>query len=403
MKKKKDAYSRLIELSIVVMISTMVGMFSGGAAIFTMMETNKDKSDTCKSNINTDLSGLSTIYDQIVNKYYVDINKNTLVEGAINGMLSTLNDPNSSYLDPSTTSSFDDRMRGEYEGVGIEMVTDDKGNTLIVTVFDNSPAEKAGVKVGDYITAVNGVNITGKTSDDISTMIRSENSDTVELQLTRDGAPYKATLKKETVVIQSVTSRVIIKNNKKIGYIKISIFAGNTYSQFKTALEGLEKQNIKSLVIDVRNNTGGYLTAVTSMLEMILPKGTVLYKLQSKDSTINKVDETDESRSYPIAVLINEYSASASEILSSSLNENINAPLIGSKSYGKGTVQQTMDIEGGGMAKITTEKWLTPKGNWVNGTGLKPTTFVVMSENYVYDQTDANDTQLQEALTEMAK
>jgi carboxyl-terminal processing protease len=405
MKKKKDAYYRLIELVIVVMVSTMIGMFSGGASVFTMIEIKNSECKECKADksINNDLSEVSDIYEQLIDNYYKDVDKEALIEGAINGMLSTLEDPNSSYMDSDTKNSFDERMTGEYKGVGLEILPDDEGNIVVVSTFDDSPAKKSGLKPGDIVNKVNGVEVKGKKADEVATSIKTSEGDTVKLDVTRDKSNFSVTLTKQVVTIKSVTSKTFTKNNKKIGYLKISIFANNTYSQFKQSLESLEKQNISSLIIDVRNNTGGYLSSVSSMLELFLDKGNILYQLQTKDKTTSKKDETSEKRAYPIVMLVNGYSASASEILTTGLNENRGSSIVGVKTYGKGTVQQTIDVEGGGMAKITTQKWLTPKGNWIHEKGIEPTKNIVLNENYVYNPIDANDNQLQEALNEAAK
>ena len=200
------------------------------------------------------------------------------------------------------------------------------------------------------------------------------------------------------IVIESVTSNTFYRNSKKIGYLKISIFAANTASQFTTKLKQLEENGIDSLIIDVRNNTGGYLSNVATILELFMKKDEVLYKIESKNSTYDRKDSTEDKRDYPVTVLVNSSSASASEILASCFRDNRNSDIIGTTTYGKGTVQETVNVLDNSMAKITTKKWLTPNGNWINGKGIEPTISVdlnnIYNQNPIYD----NDNQLEMAV-----
>lgn len=403
MKKHKDSYQRLIELVIVVMISTMIGMFSGGATIFTMMNDKEIEREKCEAIKNDDVNEIVNIYEEIVNNYYKDVDKQVLIDGAINGMLSTLEDPNSSYIDAKNFTSFNDRMIGEYRGVGMEILNDTTtGYILVVNVIEDSPAERAAIKVGDLIKSVDDVSVKDKEAVTVSNLIKYGENDSVKLEIERDSKTVTKTVVKETVVLKSILKSTFTKSNKKIGYIKITIFAGNTFSQFEAALKELEKENIDSLVIDVRNNTGGYLSSVSNILELFLEKGKTMYQLQTKTNTTKSVDDTSSHRNYPISILTNEYSASASEILAAGLNESYGATIVGTSSYGKGTVQETLNVDGGGMAKITTKKWLTPNGTWIDGVGVTPTEIVELDEAYTENPKNETDNQLQKALNLIA-
>jgi len=210
-------------------------------------------------------------------------------------------------------------------------------------------------------------------------------------------------LSAEKVIIESVTRNIFYKNYKQIGYIKIDIFAANTASQFTTKLKELEESGIDSLIIDVRDNAGGYLSSVSTILELFMNKDDILYKIENKQKVTERKDNTNDSRDYPIAVLINGSSASASEVLATSLKDNKQSELIGETSYGKGTVQETVNVLDGGMAKITTKKWLTPNGEWINEVGITPTVTVKLSENYLKNPTYDNDNQLEKAINVMTK
>ena len=193
------------------------------------------------------------------------------------------------------------------------------------------------------------------------------------------------------------------KNDKKIGYIGISIFSSVSPKQFKNKLEDLESENIDGLVIDVRNNNGGYLTAVTDIVSCLLPKGKVIYQVQRNDEKNVTKDKTSTSREYPIAILVNGYSASASEILAASIKESYGGFVVGTKTYGKGTVQQVKQLSDGSMIKYTVENWLTPDGNWIDGKGIEPTNVVELDNNYYNNPIFDNDNQLQEALVLVSK
>ena len=187
-------------------------------------------------------------------------------------------------------------------------------------------------------------------------------------------------------------------NSQIIGYLKISSFSNVTYKQFKENLTELEKNNITGLIIDVRNNGGGYLNSVTDISSLFLSKGKVIYQLETEKGITKIKDTTKTKKTYPIAVLVNKNSASASEILTSVIKESHGGTIIGTNTFGKGTVQETMNMKDGSIIKYTTKKWLTPNGNWINEVGVEPTIKLELSDEYYENPTTENDNQLQEAL-----
>ena len=341
---------------------------------------------------------LSEVYDLINDSYYKKVNKKKMINGAINGMLESLGDPHTSYFDESQTESFNEIMNGSYEGIGAEVSVDNNNNVIIVSVFKNSPASEEGLKFNDIIKEVNGKSVKGKTPTEVVTLIKDPSSKTATLKIERDGKDLEFKLTKREIVIESVESKIYEKNNKKIGYVVINTFANNTYGQFKQQIEELESKNINGLIIDVRGNSGGYLHSVTSMLDMFLPKGMISYQIQDKKTVTKYKSNSSESRNYPIAVLVNKSSASASEILAIGLKESYNAEVIGTNTYGKGTVQVTKNLKSGGMIKYTIQKWLSPKGNWINEVGVEPTIKEELSKDYEENPSEENDNQLQKAI-----
>lgn len=383
---------RLIELMLVIFITCLVGMICGASSIYTLYNNEKDKNES--------LSGkeeINELYNKIVNEYYGDVDEKLLTEAALSGMLSIL-DSNSSYLDPSSTTSFNNKMKGEYYGIGVEVITVDEEGSLVMSVVENSPAFKAGIKEGDMIISVNGESLKNKTAAYLISFIANTKGSNIKFNVLRNDEELTFNFAAELVVIDSVTSNIYYKNNNRIGYLKISVFAMNTATQFITKLDELESSGIDSLIIDVRDNAGGYLSNASTILELFMKKGTILYKTETKDTVSNRKDSTNNYREYPVAILVNGSSASASEVLTASFMENYDSEVIGSTTYGKGTVQETVNVLGDSMAKITTKKWLTPNGNWINETGIEPTISVPISDAYLKEQNYDNDNQLQRAI-----
>ena len=350
-----------------------------------------------------DTSELTRVYNLIINKYYGEVDKKELTSAAIKGMMNYLSDDYSMYFTEDEKNDFNERLNGVYTGLGVEITNDASNNAMIVTVFDNSSAKDANLKPGDIIAKINGEDVLGLGKEEVVKKIKGKNNYSFNMSVLRDNNLIDVKVVTKSITLSSVTSSVIEKDNEKIGYIYISIFALNTYDQFKEQLEELEKMKITSLIIDVRSNTGGHLTSVTSILDLFLNKTDVLYQIKSKDK-IKKVYGTETStRKYPIVVLTNELSASASEILASALKEAYGAKTVGIKTFGKGTMQNMLDLENGGMIKVTTEEWLTSKGNKINKEGVPVDYEVKLDEKYASNPSKETDNQLQKAIEVLTK
>ena len=393
---------KLIEVAVIVAVVTFIGMFCG--VFITYSQLSYDRTIEGKQyNINKDLGELSDIYESILDNYYKDIDKDVLIDAAIDGMLSSLDDPYSSYLDSIEKVIFDERMRGEYRGIGVELITNSKGEIIILNVFNNTPAQRGGLKSGDIITMIDDKDTSNMSSSDIANHIKRKSEDSVIIKVDRNGKTLTFPLSKEKVILESVTSETFVRNEKKVGYIGVSIFAGNTYKQFREAVLELEKEKIDSLIIDVRNNSGGYLDSVVKVVSMFLPEDTIIYQIESNKVITKYYDKTEEKREYPVTILINKQSASASEILAAAFKEIYNSQVVGIKSFGKGTVQETKDLENGGMIKFTTQRWLTPKGNSIDRVGVEPTVVVTIDSGYWLEPTTEKDNQLQKAIEILTK
>lgn len=382
---------RLMEILFVVFISSFIGMLGGSAALYTLNEiNNKDDFDVSK------LEEIDSVFDKIVEDYYDNVDKSKLIEGAVAGMLSVL-DENTSYMDKANSISFNNRMNGEYYGIGIEALTLEGTGILVVGVTDDSPAYKSGIRVDDIITEVNGITLKDKEPTFFITYI-SEIKEELKLKLQRNGRALNMSVTPKKVIIPSVSTNKFVVDGKRIGYIKISMFAANTDTQFATEIKKMEADGIDSLIIDVRDNSGGYLSSASTILEMFMKKGTILYGVESKNGTSTRKDDTDEYRDYPVSILVNNSSASASEVLAACFKDNLNADIVGNTTYGKGTVQEIVNVLNGNTAKLTTKKWLTPNGEWLDKKGLTPTIKVSLSGEYYENPIYDNDNQLEMAI-----
>lgn len=403
-KKNKDF--KVQEVIILVVITCVFSFFAGSSySKLKHIGSDYEQLSNKKIELSEALESFVTNYQHVIENYYEDLDEEKLLDAAFSAVVSELNDPYSIYMNESDYSNLNITLDGEYEGLGISIYKEKKdGNIIISTVFDNSPASKAGLKDNDVILSVNGKSTVNMTTSELSSMILDGKQRNYEIVIGRDSKEITVSLSKENVEIKSIDYRVYENNNKKIGYIYISIFANNTYSQFKMALDALESQGIDSLIVDVRSNTGGHLTVVYKIISLFIDSTHIAYRLE-QDGKVESIYSTGtENKAYPIIFLADSYSASASEVFIASLKDNLNAKLIGTKTYGKGTVQEMITLSNGDQYKITTKKWLTPKGSWVNDTeGIVPDVEIELSNKYFENPIDENDNQLNRAIDELSK
>lgn len=393
--KEKESYS-FDEVFSITIFSLLLGVL---ACFSVLTILNKGKNYFVLSK---ELAKFVDAYDAIVNNYYKEVDKDKLVESAINGMVSSVGDEYTSYSDKDVTDNFNEAVNGKYMGIGA-LIMKSENDLVIYKVFEDSPSYKAGLKDGDIILKLDDKDTKDMSVNDIASIVKNDDNKEVKLLVKRGEENLDITIVKDMVELPVVSGKVINHNDKKIGYISLSIFSSVASEQFNKELVKLEKEGISGLVIDVRGNSGGYLTTVTDIASYFLKKGDIIYKLEVNDKVTVRKDKTKESRDYPVAVLIDKNSASASEILASSIKESYNGYVVGTNSYGKGTVQQTLVLSDGSMIKYTIEKWLTPLGNWINEEGVVPTNYVELSSEYLNNPVFENDNQLNKALELVSK
>lgn len=376
-----------------VIITSIISALTTGVIIY---NNNKITNKISYSDLSKDenLNQFLEVYSNIISEYYEDIDKKELLEKAIAGMMTYLGDDYSTYLNDKATDNLLDQLTGEYTGIGISI---NNSNKTITKVFDDTPASSVGILAGDVIIGINDTDVTNLSASEIVEQIKKYN-DYFTLKLQRGEDIVSVSLRNEKIISPSIDYYVI--ENTNIGYMSIATFSNTLDKQVSKALNNLENSGINSLIIDLRNDTGGYLDAATKVASMFIEKGKRIYSLSDKSEVIHYNDETDEHRTYKIVVLVNENSASASEILAAALRESYGATIIGETSFGKGKVQQTMKLDGGSMVKYTSAYWLTPKGTCIDGVGIVPD-FLVSNETVTNEEgivVDVIDKQLEKAI-----
>lgn len=362
----KNVNFSLLEVIIIILVTGIVVSLSTGLIVYNNYDKiSKSKSDDTSSEIKE----FTESYNHIINSYIDKVDKSKLIDAAISGMYNFLNDEYSIYMDNDMTESLNEQLEGTYDGIGIEMTMNNKGVIYVTQVFKNTPAEKAGLKPDDILVALDGESLEGKTTAEVASIIKKGTKSEFKLTYKRDNIEKTVTVNKKHIYINSVKS----ERFDNIGYINISTFSATTEEQVKKELDNFDK-NISDLIIDLRNNTGGYLNAAYDVSELFLKKGKVIYQLKDRNNKITKFTaKSGEYRHFNnIIVIINGSTASASEILALALKESANAKIVGTKSYGKGTVQETSKLKSGSMVKYTTAYWLSPEGNSINKTGITP-------------------------------
>lgn len=386
-----DSKFSIFEVIIVTFISIIFGIIVGYILTYTSTPIKAIKSDP-------NLEEIISAYNTLKNNYYDDVDEVSLADNAIKGMVSSLNDSYSSFMDNKTAESFNESVDGFFVGIGVTIMYSD-GYNQIIKVDDSGPGDKAGLKVNDIILSVDGNSVKGVYGEELTSLIKGKSGSKVKIMIKRGNVTKTVTVKRGIIEIENVTSHLLEENGKKIGYINVAVFASNTFKQFRKNLSRMEKKNAEALIIDLRDNPGGHLSQTRDILSMFFDKKTVLYELQNKNKVSKIYSSSNDTRNYPIVILVNGNSASASEVMASCFSDNYkNATIVGTKTYGKGTVQQTVKLSSGTSFKYTTEKWLTSKGKTVDGVGINPDINIELDQSYYSNPTYENDLQVKKAV-----
>jgi carboxyl-terminal processing protease len=353
---------------------------------------------------------------QIVNdKFFGTVDDTKRLNGAISGMVAGLGDPYTVYLAPSDNAIFQSSLKGEFDGIGAELTMKDNYVT-VVSPLPGSPAEKAGIKAQDIITKVDDKKTADYTFNDVVNLIRGPKGTTVTLTIVRANVdkPLTITVTRDTIVIKSVSSDSV-GANKEYAYIKINEFGADTVDGVRTAMQTAVTQNKKGMIIDLRSNPGGYLDAAVQIIGMVIPNSVTSDKQPLKDRvaviTKDKQGGSTETRAtnaaiadkLPLVVLVNGGSASASEIFSGAMKDYGRAKLVGTQTFGKGSVQDLVNLGNGGSIKVTVAKWFTPLDNGIDGKGITPDYIVDLPDGTTPSTSDAQMAKALDVLQEATK
>ncbi|MCD8029180.1 MAG: S41 family peptidase [Erysipelotrichaceae bacterium] len=359
----------------------------------------------------------SSIYDKVV-EYIEDLYLDTtdseteISERILSGMVSALGDPFSSYLTSEETDALNTSIDGSVEGIGVSYTTVVAG-ALIMHVYQDGPAGNAGIQNGDIITHVAGTSIAGYSSDKIKNIVQGTSGTSVTLKVLRNGKSMEFTLTRASVET-SVYGEVRTLSNQSVGYLQITTFGSTSASLIEEYLKEFTNANVNAIIIDLRGNGGGYLNAVMDILDLFIDEGETMFSIADVDNNTTVYEASDrEKYSFDKGyILVDSSTASASEVMSAGLKENLNYVLVGETTYGKGIVQTQITLSDGSTLKLTTQKWLTPDGNWIQGEGITPdyevddvtlSDFSIpdMDDSYQYDDVDDNISYMQLMLKQL--
>ena len=402
MSKKK-----VIRLMVVLLVVTNIITFGltnlmsvtfSNKAYIPLAEYNKLKS------VFNEFSKVMMVEDYVKENYLRDVDEKKLIDGQLKGMLQSLEDPYSSYMTKEEFESFLQQTSGTYAGIGVVVTPGDDNLITVVSPIEDTPGERAGIKSGDKIIKVNGVEYFGENMDEAVKVMKGDPNTKVSLTILRKNRENKNNIF-DIEVTREIIRLVTVKSNiidDDIGYIKITSFDELTYKDFKIELDKLGKRNIKGLIIDLRNNPGGLLNVCADIADELLGEGDIVYT-QTKDGKREYLKSDKKMVDYPLVLLVNKGSASASEILAGAVKDHKRGTLIGTTTFGKGVVQRIKDLDDGSGLRLTISEYFTPNGINIHGIGIEPDIVVELTDGV--EEIGVNnlkeDNQLRKALEEI--
>ncbi len=375
--KKRLAWLFVIILLIVSNIATF--LFSN---TLSLAFGNKVLLTTDSPNTAINVKKLIMLKDFLQKNYYLPLEEDKLMEGSIKGMFDSIGDPYTIYMTPSEYDSFVDETEGSFGGIGIQITLDDEGFVTIIAPIEDTPGERVGLKSGDKVIKVNGEDIVNKSLSEVVAKIKGEPGTKVRLTIIREGISdyIEKDIIREIIKIKTVKSEII---DNEYGYIRISMFDRNTSKDFNNHLNSIESKGINGLIIDLRSNPGGLLNEVIKVADRILGEQIIVY---TEDRNKNRKESYSDGKNkidIPLVLLVDEGSASASEILAGAVKDSKSGTLVGTKTFGKGLVQNVEDLSDGSGIKYTSSEYFTPNGINIHGVGIEPDIRVEMPKELI--------------------
>ena len=395
---EKEKKNKVYKIVMLVILSVFITFMITSISLYTYF-TKNPISLSAKTN-NKDISKKLNQYREIIDKYYLgDVDETKLEEGTIKGYIEGLDDPYTEYISKEDMDSYLDDTMGNFVGIGIYMIKNTKYDKIqVLSTIKGSPAEEAGIQSGDLILSVDGIEYKADDMTAVSNKIKGEEGTKVTVELLRGSENIKYELTRSKVKVNQVEGKVI---SNDIGYIKFTSFDETTAEDFKKQYQELAKKNIKSLIIDLRNNGGGIVDQALEIADYIADKDSVLlYEVDKNNKETVRKAKTDPIINMPIVILTNENTASASEILAGALKDLGKAKTVGTTTYGKGVIQQILKLNDGSGLKITIEEYQTPNKNKINKVGIEPDEKVELPDSVesIFTIKESEDTQLQKAI-----
>ncbi|GAC1392566.1 MAG: hypothetical protein NVSMB46_08810 [Candidatus Saccharimonadales bacterium] len=392
-------FSRIISVVVLCAFIFALGVQVGNGKL--VINTHPFKSKTVSSNLpqELDYASVQKVYDTIRSEYDGKLDSTQLMDGLKHGLAEATGDPYTTYFSAKEAKNFNDQLNGTFSGIGAELSKDTQGNLIVVSPIAGFPADKAGLKPKDIIAGINSKSTTGLSIDAAVTMIRGPKNTEVKLLVIRNGQQVNISIIRDDIKIPSVNSKILDNN---IGYLQISQFSSDTTELATKAALQFKQSNVKGIILDMRGDPGGLLDAAVNISSLWLPEGKTVLQEKRDDVVVNnyKANGNSPLQGIPTVVLMNGGSASASEITAGALRDNNAAILLGEKSFGKGSVQQIIDLKDGSEVKVTIAHWFTPNGKTINKTGLQPDQVVTISDD---DIKNARDPQKDAAIVYLSK
>ncbi len=399
--KNNRIYKTIMLVILTAFVTFMITAFTT-YTYFSNNSQNLNKVDTIDVGNDSSLQKYLKNIKSTIEKYYLykdNIDESKLEEGAIEGYVKGLGDEYTEYVPKEEMKEYTEDITGSFVGIGIYMVADeDLGKIIVYYPIPDSPAKKAGIKSGDVIKSVDGKEYTSEDFDTIADNIKGEEGTTVNIVIDRNGEELSFDIKREKINTNPITIKLL---DNKIGYLNLPSFDEDTATAFEEKVNELKNQGATSLIIDLRNNGGGIVDEATDIADLMLDEGnTIISTVDNNDKKDVTFSVKQPTITMPVVVLVNENSASSSEILACSLKDNERAKIVGQKTFGKGIIQTLLSLNDGSGLKITTEEYYTPKGNKINEVGIEPDEEVELPEDIksIYSVKEEEDTQLQKAI-----
>ena len=395
---RNDLESKKVSVWILFLAVLLTGVFtyfgtsyamkgSQNEVVQTDTKSSSNKATTKSSDTLTkdDLAKLELVYDTLVSGYVdKNINKDDIINGALKGMAEATGDPYTNYLVNDETAAIDETMTGSFGGIGAELRSENN-HVIISNTREGTPAQKIGLQENDVILKVNGEDMEGKSISYVVSKVRGEVGTDVTLTIQRGTQELEVKITRAKIAIETVKGTVD-STDATIGHVQINSFAKNTAKEVEQAVTDLRQKGIKKFIFDVRYNPGGLLDQAIMIANMFVENGKTILNVEDRDGNIKSYNASEKYGTFkitePYVLLVNEGSASASEILAAALKESADAKLIGKKTYGKGTVQSVVEVGENAELKYTMAKWLTPNKTWIHKTGIEPTEEVSMPDYY---------------------